>query len=1068
MELNMKVFFRIIALSIVLLMFFGAVACSEPMGTETEPVPEENESSAAVGDNLDGETDEKTETTADGDVTSDPQSGTQSGSAAVDETTAESDTADTDATSSDTETTDKTCETEAPEQTDETDTESVVFVPEIVEIDGTARVTTSKGLIYTATGYKSVSNGAFIFDTGLEITFKDGRFASAFNRLTFNYKSSEPIKLFITYIRDGEEKTDYFFLEATKTSFRGLIEGYLADKKGTELKKLTVDTCEKVEASFFLEDLDSEIIPLYEDDLCIENDRYKIGVRLSWGGAMTYFEDKLDGDEELGNLVNIHDTGRLIQQSFYGTYTNNDTDSLFGEGYVSVPNGDSESATKWPYNPVQGGDRKNNGSDRLIDVEYDEENDYIYIVSQSLDWAYVKGATYETIYDGLTYTYYENTYTIMEGEYEGADDDYVLVQNVMTDFSGWEHVAGGQEIPAVYLVSYFDTFSFYNGTKPWIGDTEGVYYESDLKGWDNAKNFPLFKGNTETWSIWLNTTETAEGGEDFGFGTYCPNIQRHIAIRHQYDGSKDPMANSTSYVAPSCSIVMQSYKPIEYSYILATGSFEQIRNVFTDNKYFTANPSLSEDRYDQLLSPEKYDMMNMDFSVESYKDVFNSPKHIATSYDSAEEALKLYIDNGNDPYVSLNFDWNSDKVIIAQEDFNTIEITYMLPETNSKASDVLVLFLSAGDQINFDDSYTVKGTVVRDGEYHTLSIKVPKNKCQGEMYNIRFDPFTAATAGDIMYIKSISFTTVDYPEIGVDNDMTVTGCEKLPAAKSYTEVYHDETENALALKVSGGTDVSIELDFSFLYLSTVEYTGLNIEYMIPTANSVKACSSSVYFATSDSNSIDGNKVVGSGILTVDGKYHTMTFDFTKKAEYWTGDVTRLRFDFFQNTPSEGDVMYIKRITFIRGDGYEIDLSVEGSESQITSSLYTAVAYDSDQKALSVKRSGDSDVNVTFDLSSSALNTDEYTKIFIRYMIPVTNSKTSYSSTLYFTTSENTKVSESKTSYNKLIVDGQYHTLVIDLAEHTAWQGNIAGLRFDYFQGASADGDILYIEYILIK
>lgn len=163
-------------------------------------------------------------------------------------------------------------------------------------------------------------------------------------------------------------------------------------------------------------------------------------------------------------MVLFHDTGRLIQQSFYGTYTNSDTDSLFGEGYVSVPNGDSDTATKWPYNPVQGGDRKNNGSDRLIDVEVGDN--YIYIVSQSLDWAYVKGTTYETVYDGLTYTYYENTYTIMEGKDEGTDDDYVLVDNVMTDFSGWDHVAGGQEIPAVYLVSYFDTLSFYNGVKP--------------------------------------------------------------------------------------------------------------------------------------------------------------------------------------------------------------------------------------------------------------------------------------------------------------------------------------------------------------------------------------------------------------------------------------------------------------------------------------------------------------------------------------------------------------------------------------------------------------------------
>lgn len=942
------------------------------------------------------------------------------------------------------------------------DSETVIF-----DNDGTATVVGNSGLIYTATGYDSVSDGKFVFDTGLEIVFDDALFAEDFNRLKFTYESTAPIQVYITYTLGEEEKTDYFFLESSKTEFRGLIEGYLAGNIGAGLKKLTIDTCEKIEASFVLHDLESEVIPLYADDLCVENDRYKIGVRLSWGGAMTYFEDKLDGDDELSNLVNIHDTGRLIQQSFYGTYTNNDTDSIYGEGYVSVPNGDSETATKWPYNPVQGGDRKNNGSDRLIDVEYDEENDYIYIVSQSLDWAYVKGNTYETKYDGLTYTYYENTYTIMEGKDEGTDDDYVLVDNVMTDFSGWDHVAGGQEIPAVYLVSYFDTLLFYNGVKPWTGDMESVFYEAELEGWSNAKSFPLYRGNTETWSIWLNTTETKEGEEDFGFGTYCPNIQKHIAIRHQYDGSKDPMANSTSYVAPSCSIVMQSYKPIEYSYIFATGSFEQIRDVFEENKDFTTNPSLSEDRYDQLIAYGKFDMMDMDFSVESNADIFYAPKHIQTSYDSVEEALKLYIDNSDDPYVSLDFDWNSDKVINAQDDFNTIEITYMLPMENSKASDTLVLFLSAGDQSSFNESHTVKGTIVRDGEYHTLSIRVPKSKCSGEMHKIRFDPFTQpAAVGDVMYVKSIKLTTQDYPDIAVDNDMTSSGMENLFHFLNYTGASFDKTQNAVVLERIGGSDVYASLDFSSLNLSTIEYSKFVVEYMVPTTNSKTSYGSTLFYSTSDGG-ISAEKTVAA-TLTADGQYHTATFDLSSE-ELWTGNVAVMRFDYFNGTCAEGDKIYIRRIALVRADGFMIDLSQEGSESKIASSLYTTVAYDSEQKAIALKRSGGSDVNVTFNLTSEALSTDDYTKILVRYMIPTSNSQSSYTATLYFTTSEYTTVAESQTVYsNKLSVDGQYHTLVIDLADHEKWQGNIAKLRFDYFNSTSAEGDIMYIEYILVK
>ena len=923
----------------------------------------------------------------------------------------------------------------------------------ITESDGAASVVGMNGLKYTASNFSEIKQNMFVINTDLEIVLEEGAFAGNFNRLSFKYESSEPIKLSFTYELDGEEKTDYFFLEATKTEFRGLIEGYIYGNIGANLKKITVDTCEEVDAYFMLHDLTVEEIPVYDDDLCVENDRYKIGVRLSWGGAMTYFEDKMDGDDELANLVNIHDTGRLIQQSFYGTFSNGD--------YVSVPNGNSETATKWPYNPVQGGDRGNNGSDRLIDVEYDEEKDYIYIVCQSLDWAYVKGKEYETEYKGLTYTYYENTYSIMEGEDEGTDDDYVLVDNVMTDFSGWVHPAGGQEIPAVYLVSYFDTLSYYNGIKPWTGDTEGVYYEADLEGWSNAGSFPLYKGNTETWSIWINTDD------NFGFGTFCPNIQKHIAIRHQYNGSKDPMNNATSYVAPSCSIVMQSYLPVEYSYILATGDPEDIRKIFEDNKDFTDNASLSENRYDQLIHYGKFDMMNMDFTIEDNVNIFTSPKHLNISYDSIEDALKILIENGSDPYVSFNFDWNSNRPINCDE-FNTIEIEYMLPMDNSASGATVVFFISAGDVADYNEANTVNGTIIRDGEYHTLTIRVPKGKCEGVLHKMRFDPFTSAQIGDVMYIKSISLTTVDYPEIGVDNDLSVPGFEHLPTRKNYTDVSYDEIEKALKLMVQGGTDVGIELDFTDLFLSTTVYTGLEIEYMVPMINSAKRFSSSIYFSTDENSGFNGQKVVGSGTLTADGQYHTMVFDFTKEAEYWTGNITKLRFDYFENVPKDGDVMYVKRITFIRADGYEIDLSLEGGKNPFSSTKLTGVSFDETEGVLKLTSAKDKgDVSVTMSLGSENLSTEDYTKLVVRYMIPTTNSKTTYSSAVYFTTSDNKSVSESQAIYSKLIVDGNYHYVIYDLTAKGNWSGNIADLRFDYFQSDSAAGDVIYVESIYL-
>jgi hypothetical protein len=526
------------------------------------------------------------------------------------------------------------------------------------------------------------------------------------------------------------------------------------------------------------------------------------------------------------------------------------------------------------------------------------------------------------------------------------------------------------------------------------------------------------------------------------------------------------MANSTSYVAPSCSIVMQSYKPIEYSYIFATGSFEQIRDVFEENKDFTTNPSLSENRYDQLITYGKFDMMNMDFTVESNTDIFYAPKHIQTSYDSVEEALKIYIDNGNDPYVSLNFDWNSDKVITAQEDFNTIEITYMLPVTNAKSSDTLVLFLSAGDQSDFEDAYSVKGTIVRDGEYHTLSIRVPKNKCSGEMHKIRFDPFTQpAYVGDVMYVKNITLTTQNYPDIAVDNDMTSSGMEKLFYFKNYTDISFDETQNAVVLERIGGSDVYASLDFSSLNLSTVEYSKFVVEYMVPTTNSQKSYGSTLFYSTSDGG-ISSEKTV-SATLTVDGQYHTATFDLSAEAS-WTGNVAVMRFDYFNGTCAEGDKIYIKRITFIKAPGFDIDLTPDESGNVFASTKYTEVTLDESGKVLCFTVSGGKDVNVTIDLSSYDLSTTEYSKLFVRYMIPTTNSKTKYPSTIYFTTDESKSESEDKAIYDYVYADGQYRTIIFDLSSKETWTGDVVKFRFDYFQGECADGDMIYIESIELK
>ena len=140
----------------------------------------------------------------------------------------------------------------------------------------------------------------------------------------------------------------------------------------------------------------------------------------------------------------------------------------------------------------------------------EDGNKYIYVITQPYDWAKTKS---------ITPFYYENTYTLME--------DHLVVDNKATDFSGWDHAVGDQEIPAMYVVSKLNTLTYYNGTKPWTDDDEGLITIKDMEGgWGDARYINILSGNTENWALWQSEAD------NFGFGIFCPNTQRLIAIKN--------------------------------------------------------------------------------------------------------------------------------------------------------------------------------------------------------------------------------------------------------------------------------------------------------------------------------------------------------------------------------------------------------------------------------------------------------------------------------------------------------------------------------------------------------
>ena len=97
------------------------------------------------------------------------------------------------------------------------DSETEFVIPDlnVEEKDGIATVNTSLGLTYTASGYKNIDDGTFIFRSGLELSFSPDAFTEKFNRFTMYYSATVPTHMYVTYKNHrGEETVADFFVPA--------------------------------------------------------------------------------------------------------------------------------------------------------------------------------------------------------------------------------------------------------------------------------------------------------------------------------------------------------------------------------------------------------------------------------------------------------------------------------------------------------------------------------------------------------------------------------------------------------------------------------------------------------------------------------------------------------------------------------------------------------------------------------------------------------------------------------------------------------------------------------------
>lgn len=257
------------------------------------------------------------------------------------------------------------------------------------------------------------------------------------------------------------------------------------------------------------------------DNRFLQNDKIKIGVDMTSGGAIFWFSELPDGP----NLLNHHDRGRFIQQSFYGK------------------SDDSKWAGKpWVWNPVQGGHYQGKPA-KLLESKITETS--LYTKSIPINWA--GGELLEDCRMEQWIELRDKVASIrFRFSYDGKD----------------EHPPRHQELPAVFIDFALPDLVYYKGESPWTGEP----IQREVPGWPNQ-----YRDVNEEWAAFI-------GPEGRGVGMFFPGTKRITCYRHP--GKAGPTGGGCSYFAPIQTIAIKPGFRHDYRVHLSIGTPEEMRERF--------------------------------------------------------------------------------------------------------------------------------------------------------------------------------------------------------------------------------------------------------------------------------------------------------------------------------------------------------------------------------------------------------------------------------------------------------------------------------------------------------
>ncbi len=252
----------------------------------------------------------------------------------------------------------------------------------------------------------------------------------------------------------------------------------------------------------------------------IQNDHVKLGVNETQGGAICYLS-RVNGE----NVINTWDTGRLLQQSYYG---NSD--------------GSSWNGRPWKWNPVQGGSWDNKPS-KVISIEKSKCGREIITRCHPRNWG---GC--ELCED-----------VIMTTHIKLKDCGKIHVTCIMTYNGHINHGKSVQEVPACFLHPKYSVLVYKN-----VKTNELIMVRPNPPG---SKNLQKRRICDPTWAGYIDPV-TKEG-------IFIQSSDATSLTAYRVDIPSNPPESNCSYLAPLLdNHAVKSGSTITYEYTVSLEKFD--------------------------------------------------------------------------------------------------------------------------------------------------------------------------------------------------------------------------------------------------------------------------------------------------------------------------------------------------------------------------------------------------------------------------------------------------------------------------------------------------------------